>query len=114
MSANPKAKSFNWFHFLKKPAEKIKSKDMEIAATKACSWITCACGQLCKVLPRHEDGEPEDDVLYNLGIRFYGKIDYAELAHDNNDFKKADQCLKEAKEILEKIEKRTIKLLTKK
>lgn len=114
MSANPKAKSFNWFHFLEKPSKEIKSKDMGIATTKACSWITCACGQLCKALPRNEEGEPKDSKLYNLGIKFYNEIDSAELAHDNSEFKKADQYLKKAKKVLEKIEKRTIKLLTKK
>jgi hypothetical protein len=35
------------------------------------SWPTCACGQLCRLLPRRADGCPQDTTLRDLGCRFY-------------------------------------------
>lgn len=38
---------------------------------RAHEWPTCACGQLCKRLPRSEKGVPLDDITYELGVSFY-------------------------------------------
>jgi hypothetical protein len=62
------------------------------------SWITCACGNQCASLPRFSKGEPMDMSLAYLGEDFMDLI-------ENKNFI-------EAKEILAKIEERTIVLLS--
>ena len=34
-------------------------------------WITCACGEQDKRIPRDPDGRPKDDLLEDLGGQFY-------------------------------------------
>ena len=36
--------------------------------------MTCACGNLCAVLPRLEDGTPKDEQLEKLGHDFHTAI----------------------------------------
>lgn len=36
----------------------------------ACDWTTCACGNMCAVIPREKDGEPKDPQLKMLGKAF--------------------------------------------
>lgn len=66
---------------------------------KASEWVTCACGNQCAALPRDADGSPQDSILYDLGINFSDQV-----ANDN---------LVKAKKTLERIEKRSTKLLKK-
>ncbi len=63
----------------------------------AMDWPTCACGQLCKVLPRLEGGAPEDYRLADWGSEFAGAI--------------SGHQWQRALELFEKIEKRTTLLL---
>src|SRR5258706_9054437 len=83
-------KPFNWNAFLKKktytPAELRK------ASRLAQSWVTCACGNMCAIIPRDSfcDG-PEDSQLSKLGTRFYGQIEdmkdyYDEKRNDRSYF----------------------------
>lgn len=46
-------------------------------------WVTCACGNLCELLPRHEtesafsshmNGEPKDYLLGRLGYQFHDRV----------------------------------------
>jgi hypothetical protein len=126
-SANPKSKDFDWLLFLNKPVEEVKQKDVELAHKLSGDWPTCACGQLCKSLPRGQGNMPEDDVLYELGIQFadvmeeYDCAAYAYhsgivLGLTNQEVYKrkvANAKRKKALAIFNKIEKRTIKLLSK-
>lgn len=39
------------------------------------SWVTCACGNACIVIPRNEEtGSPLDSNLRRLGVQFYSYI----------------------------------------
>jgi hypothetical protein len=65
------APEFDWITELEKS---IKQEPDRATYRQLCdrarTWPTCACGQLCKALPRREDGKPVDFDLQNLGIRF--------------------------------------------
>ena len=56
---------FNWFKELN--AENI---DWDKLCHLSCSWVTCACGNQCIIIPRNEEGEPTDLILYHLGVDF--------------------------------------------
>ena len=62
------------------------------------SWVTCACGQLCKELLRYSDNMPEDGILQTLGMIFSELI-------EKRDWKNA-------RIILDDIEERTLFLIT--
>jgi hypothetical protein len=40
------------------------------AISLASQWTTCACGNMCDIIPRTEDGRPVDTTLTHLGIIF--------------------------------------------
>lgn len=65
-------KPFNWNEALNK-----KDIDWEELNDKAQDWTTCACGNQCAVLPRGLNGEPEDEILAELGDQqgFAGAIE---------------------------------------
>lgn len=65
-------RSFNWFKALSAP--KITRVEWKLLHGKASSWTTCACGNQCAILPRDDDGGPDDDRLYYLGITFYVRV----------------------------------------
>ena len=91
---------FNWFTELDKAinTEPTDDKFFDLER-RAFSWVTCACGQLCKKLPRRKGtrGAPEDPDLYANGTTFSQAILGKHWVY--------------AKIVLERIEKRTIKLL---
>ena len=91
-------KEFNWFTELDR-AIKAEPTDerYQYLYVMAGRWVTCACGELCKALPKGRNGQPEDPYLYANGAEFTDAV-------DNKDWNYA-------KIILERIEKRTIKLL---
>lgn len=90
--------NFDWNDFLERAINgTISMGDQEYAECLANNWITCACGNLCKSIPRYKNGEPKDFILNILGSKFYTAI-----SHKNYD---------EAKEILKRIEERSIELL---
>jgi hypothetical protein len=121
-SANPKSKDFDWLLFLSKPMEEVKQIDVQRAHRLSGDWPTCAYGQLCQLLPRSIRNEPEDNVLYDLGIEFnnimaqYDDATYVYYANiELGLYKKkvANAKRKKALAIFNKIEKRAIKLLSK-
>ena len=90
-------KNWDWYAFID-DSEEVKLAYEEQAEDLASSWITCACGQVCSVLPkRFESMCPLDNELMYLGNSFHAEID--------------NKKWEEAKEILDKIEARTIFLL---
>lgn len=44
-------------------------------ADAAQDWPSCACGQLCSILPRTTEGAPKDQTLYSLGLDFYNEVE---------------------------------------
>lgn len=87
--------TFDWNEFLNR---KRRSKEQwAMAESLALSWVTCACGNICEIIPRAEDGRPLDTDLNVLGVVFYLMI--------------KDKKIKAAKETLEKIEARSTELI---
>jgi hypothetical protein len=95
---------FDWFAFLNQDIELVSEDYLDEAKSLADNWVTCACGQLCKVLPRGGGNYPTDEELYDLGMDFARKINNLEDTRQNEDRLKA-------LEILNKIEARTTLLL---
>ena len=62
---------FNWLQALEAAIKEEPSfNECEKLEDLANRWPTCACGQLCKKLPRREDSSPEDDKARILGLQF--------------------------------------------
>ena len=66
--------AFNWKKALS--ATVISSDLWEEYKEKARSWVTCACGNQCYIIPRDGTGCPKDKILMNLGgdNGFYGAV----------------------------------------
>ncbi len=58
-------KSFNWNKFLNR--EYISESEWIKAEARAGSWVTCACGNQCSIIPRETNGMPKDKTLSTLG-----------------------------------------------
>jgi hypothetical protein len=89
-------KNWDWYAFLD-ASEEIKQEYSIEASNEAKGWRTCACGQVCNVLPKGVSGSPKDRRARYLGLDFNSQI------HDEN--------WEEAKKTLDEIEARTIFLL---
>lgn len=63
---------FDWNTFLAQ--DNIDPEDWDYAEEEAASWVTCACGNQCAVLPRDSAGEPLDKQLAVLGTDFYRNV----------------------------------------
>lgn len=76
------AQPFNWLIILKLLAAgaKLDPESSHSLTRRAGNWPTCACGELCKRLPRRNDdysmsiGAPRDHTLYDLGLKFSGVV----------------------------------------
>lgn len=88
--------NWDWYAYLKAPKD-VQKKYHNFATELAASWVTCACGQLCKDLPRGIDSAPEDVHLETLGMDFMSFIRHEKI--------------NEAKETLDRIEQRAVELL---
>jgi hypothetical protein len=91
-------KAFDWNKFLENPPEYASTEHLD-ACDLAEAWVTCACGNLCDIIPRStlKAGCPLDDKLEFLGIGF------------NNSIQDAKYDV--AKEILARIEKRSEEII---
>lgn len=56
---------FDWRKFLKQP--EISDAEWEEAERRSQSWVTCACGNQCSIIPRENDGAPKNKLLRILG-----------------------------------------------
>lgn len=56
---------FDWNKALDR--EHISGEQWIEMEMKAEQWVTCACGNQCDAIPRHEFGEPLDAALSTLG-----------------------------------------------
>lgn len=86
---------FNWNEFLNK--KNISKEEWDNAESLADSWVTCACGNQCDVIPRDCFGGPKDRELFRLGYNFYKVI--------------GSKDINSAKEILKAIEERSAYLI---
>jgi hypothetical protein len=89
-------KNWEWYAFLN-ASEEVKEEFTADASALANAWITCACGQICNVLPKTFFGSPRDREARYLGLDFNAQIQ--------------DENWDEAKITLDEIEARTIFLL---
>ena len=89
--------TINWHEFLKR--ENITEEEWSDADDLAESWVTCACGNQCYIIPRDSAGEPLDkDLAYLGGLSgFLGAI--------------KKQNRESALEVLDKIEARSAILI---
>lgn len=113
-SHNPFDENFNWFLFLDQPVEDISLYALTKAEMLASNWVTCACGQLCKALPRgthNSTDEPKDPELSKLGYKFYNAIEAAKYCKKTGSSDSLRLRLDNAKKILIQIEQRTNQLL---
>ena len=65
----------DWNEFLNRP--KRSKFEWRVKAEAASSWVTCACGNQCAIIPRlgHGDGgKPADRALEKLGMQFYRQV----------------------------------------
>lgn len=61
-------KPFDWNEFLSK--EQHSAEEHNNAHLLSKSWITCACGNQCSIIPRDNLGMPLDNRLRILGVDF--------------------------------------------
>lgn len=89
----------NWdyelFELKRHPDHEHRWRRLKILAS---GWGSCACGQLCVVIPRDGLGRPEDQELSKLGSRFCMAIEAEDRA--------------EARHVLNLIEDRSAKLIS--
>lgn len=105
-----KAKEFDWFKFLKK--EKFTERELDAAEQRAGQWTTCACGNMCSIIKRDDDGEPVDRKLSSLGVDFYERIEDMKYSLIEDGTVSNVSKLR-AQKVLQKIEARSKKLIEK-
>ncbi len=88
-------KPFDWNEFLSR--DKYTEEEWKAAMKLSYSWITCACGNQCDIIPRRESGAPEDCKLWELGDRFSTALENEEIY--------------EAVRLLNRIEKRSADII---
>lgn len=69
---------FNWVAVLKDAVAgaQITEEDQDKLRIMAGNWPTCACGQLCKNLPKQNwDNKPLDNTLASRGLTFFHCIE---------------------------------------
>lgn len=67
----------NWISTLENLIEypEVTEEEVRNLTSLAAAWPTCACGELCKALPRNQYTDaPEDFTLYRLGCHFSSLI----------------------------------------
>ncbi len=79
---------------------------------RASSWVTCACGNQCKDVPRKDNGEPVDNKLYDLGLNFLHNIrSIQDCIFRGRRKEQIDYAIKAAKVTLFEIEVRSGEVL---
>lgn len=105
-------KPFDWMKWLNKKIYTLRDIRKKNVLSK--SWVTCACGNQCSIIPRYEDVQaPKDIKLRGLGLDFnfaLGDMQY-HFAHERyHAFEYSKQI---AINILLKIEERSAILIKK-
>lgn len=84
------------------------------------SWVTCACGNQCEIIPRAQSGffkgRPKDKDLRDLGLKFNEYVDELYIMTEDDN---PSRCAKlqfnktraKALAVLGKIEKRSAELI---
>lgn len=95
--------TFDWNKFLNK--EFHSYGELKQGLKLSSSWVTCACGNQCAIIPRLRNGEPIDEHLRTLGRQFSIAINnmFSVNYYENSKVL--------AKAILRDIEKRSLILI---
>ena len=126
-------KPFDWNKTLAKDCKDMKESELEKLRNLSASWVTCACGTQCAIIPRakkdthdHNQHEPLDDKLSTLGANFHSEGVHEMAAQLGNYFtthgdvwandrkeylKNANAARLKAIRILKQIEKRSSQLI---
>ena len=98
---------FDWNKFLNK--KKYSEDELGSAKDAARSWVTCACGSQCHIIPRDQEDKsrPLDSKLYELGLDFYNAIQYMQDPSDSENTKTFEDNKETAIETLQQIELRS-------
>ena len=109
---------FNWFKALEKKIDDPSPSDSDEELYKRSShWATCACGNMCDVIPRTSGGQPVDDELENLGTLFNRQVEDAidknVKGSEDPDFTGDRHSWRVARMIFERIEIRSFEILHK-
>ena len=81
------------------------------ALEAADSWVTCACGNQCKDIPRSGKGVPLDEELTDFGYEFGHALDQMHDAAVKEDKEKFNEWLATARRTLAAIESRSDEIL---
>jgi hypothetical protein len=73
--------SFDWGKALALDFSEMSFRQMDEMVVLSKSWVTCACGNQCSVIPRDNCGSPLDSVLEELGSEFHNIIRAMRLAY---------------------------------
>lgn len=102
----------DWTKALSIPYEELDSQKMNDLRVAASSWKICACGNLCYLLPREQDGEPIDSELFDLGVDFEIQVDEMNFVFKYGSKSDFEIERNKAIETHSKIEKRATEILT--
>ena len=116
---DPRNPDFNWLDALnylctKRGIERTSRYEFDELLNGAAGWPTCACGQLCKALPKRAGGAPADMELYHYGCNFVTAVNFADLSHGHNDrdrITNVQRYMRDARQVFHSIEKRSSELL---
>lgn len=89
---------FNWREFFEK--ETYTEDELELAVEEADGWSIEEEANI----PRNEFGEPNDIMLYQLGMNFYDEVADMEMWQSNEEM--FGHCKQRAKELFHRIEHR--------
>jgi len=107
--------AFDWNIVLSKHCREMNSEASNKLKELSCSWVTCACGTQCDVIPRHtfpHTGRPKDERLSTLGDRFHYHGIYPMCREmEQFNFETADGYRLRAIEILKEIEQRSLEII---
>lgn len=101
----------DWRKALDIPYNKADIHIFDDLYSAAADWEICACGNLCKSLPREPNGQPKDKKLAYLGSSFSCHVEDMLSAYDSNEPKSYELHRQEALDIHNKIELRAIEVL---
>jgi hypothetical protein len=103
-------KPFDWNAALAKDCKKMTEAEASTMYGNASTWVTCACGNQCAIIPRDSYGQPLDGSLRDLGMLF---TDYVSDMFRNYQYdeKTANASRKNAIKTLHKIERISQRLI---
>lgn len=73
---------FDWMGYLERQHKRMAHSASNQVMAMARSWVTCACGNQCRIIPREADepylGTPKDKPLRDLGVEFNDHVSSAD------------------------------------